>query len=232
MEYLQALIIGLVGSFHCIGMCGPMALALPLKQDSWSTRVFSAIIYNSGRIITYTFLGAIFGFLGFGLAFWGLQRWVSIAMGGIMILSVIFPPLFRKIRLGESVDSWLSGLKASLGRLFAIRTNFSVFLIGLLNGFLPCGLVYLALAGAIVSTGPMAGASYMLLFGLGTMPVMMLIPLAGNFASLSFRSAMRKIIPVVIVLVGTLFILRGLNLGIPYLSPQVEQSQSIPKCCE
>jgi sulfite exporter TauE/SafE len=232
MEYLQALIIGLVGSFHCAGMCGPLALALPLKQDSWGTRIFSAAIYNSGRIFTYALLGALFGFLGFGLAFWGLQRWVSIAMGIIMIFSVIFPVIFRKLNIEEAVDGFLSGLKRSLGRLFVVRSYTSVFLIGILNGFLPCGLVYLALAGAIISTGPLAGATYMVLFGIGTLPMMLAIPLAGNFASLSFRSAVKKLIPIIIILVGILFILRGLNLGIPYVSPQIEQSQTAPKCCE
>lgn len=232
MEYMQALVIGLIGSFHCAGMCGPLALALPLRQDSWGTRIFSTFIYNSGRIVTYTSLGVVFGFLGYGLGFWGMQRWVSIGIGLIMVLSVLFPFIFRKLRIESTVDNWLSGFKPKFGRLFSFRTYPSVFMIGIFNGFLPCGLVYLALAGAIVSTGPMAGAMYMFLFGIGTLPVMLFIPLAGNFASLGFRATVRKLIPVVIVLVGTLFILRGLNLGIPYVSPKVEQSQTVPKCCE
>lgn len=232
MEYLQALIIGLIGSFHCTGMCGPLALALPLKQDSWTTRTGSALIYNGGRILTYALLGALFGFLGFGLAFWGLQRWISIGIGVIMVSSVFFPVIFRTLHIEATIGGWLAGFKSRFGRLFAFRTYTAVLLIGLFNGFLPCGLVYLALAGAVVSTGPLAGATYMLVFGLGTLPAMMAISLAGNFASLTFRTTMRKLIPVVIVIVGTLFILRGLNLGIPYVSPKVEQSQTVPKCCE
>ncbi len=232
MEYFQALLIGIIGSFHCAGMCGPLALAIPLNRISRETHILSAVVYNVGRLFTYALLGALFGFLGFGLAFWGLQRWVSIGMGIIMIAGVVFPFLLRRFNVESYVDKGLVTIKGHLGRLFAFQTYTAVFLIGFLNGLLPCGLVYIALAGAVVSNGPTAGAVWMFAFGLGTIPVMLSIPLLGNFISLNFRKTVRKIIPFVIIAIGVMFILRGLNLGIPYLSPKIEQGQVTPKCCE
>jgi sulfite exporter TauE/SafE len=230
MDYYQALIIGLLGSFHCIGMCGPIAIALPLKENSWWTRVFSGSLYNIGRVITYMALGVVLGLLGMGLALWGVQRWVSVAAGTIMILSVLFPLFFRKLQVESVIDRSLSGFKKFFGSMFGYRTYASTFFIGILNGFLPCGLVYIALAGAIVASSPLAGATYMLLFGLGTIPAMLAVSLLGNVFSLRFRSLIRKVIPFVIVLIGALFILRGLNIGIPYISPKMEQHAK-PKCC-
>jgi len=214
-------------------MCGPLALALPLKEQTANSRLAFALLYNTGRICTYALLGALFGFLGFGLAFWGVQRWVSVALGAGMILSVIFPFAFRRVHLESIVDRWLALFKRTLGSLFRFRTYTSVFAIGLLNGFLPCGLVYIALAGAIVARGPAEGAIFMILFGLGTVPALLAVSLAANFAGLRFRSSVRRLIPVVIVVIGMLFILRGLNLGVPYLSPKAVQGQTTaPDCCK
>jgi sulfite exporter TauE/SafE len=232
MEYIQALIVGLVGSFHCVGMCGPIALALPLKENSWTTRIISSTLYNFGRVITYGLLGAIFGTLGFGLAFWGLQQWISVAVGVVMILSVLFPLVFRKIKLQRALDGVLSGFKSYFGKLFGFRTYLSTWVVGLLNGFLPCGLVYIALAGAVVSNGPAEGAIYMVVFGLGTIPMLLVVSLAGNVVSVKFRNRIRRWIPVIVVIIGILFILRGLNLGIPYVSPQLNPTEQVPDCCK
>ena len=231
MEFYQALIIGIVGSFHCAGMCGPIAIALPLKEDSWGTRLFSALLYNSGRITTYAFLGMLFGFLGFGLAFWGMQRYVSILAGSIMILSVLFPFVFRSVHTGSMIEKVLKGFRGLFGKYLGIRTFRSLFFIGLLNGLLPCGLVYIALAGAVVSNGPVEGSVNMLFFGLGTLPIMLFVSIAGNIITLKFRNKIKKIIPLVIVLIGVLFILRGLDLGIPYISPKLVPNEQLPHCC-
>ena len=113
MDFWQPLIIGLFGSFHCIGMCGPVALSLPLKENSWGTRIISGILYNLGRVITYVFLGMIFGLLGLGIHLWGVQQWVSIGVGATMILSVAFPALFHGSKLAGGFDSIFSGFKKS-----------------------------------------------------------------------------------------------------------------------
>jgi len=231
MYLLQAFLIGILGSFHCIGMCGPIALALPLKNQTLLTRIISSLLYNGGRSITYGIMGLLFGLLGRGLYLGGLQRWTSIVLGIIMVLSVIFPILFRKVKLESRVDAALFSVKKLFSRFLSVRTYKSLFIIGLLNGLLPCGLVYIALAGAIVAGTAFDGALFMILFGLGTIPVMFAIPVAGSMISLKFRNRIGKIIPYFIILIGLIFILRGLNLGIPYLSPHIDKGMKA-KCCQ
>ena len=239
MDFIQPLVIGLLGSLHCIGMCGAIALALPLGDHSVSARVMSGLLYNLGRTVTYGFLGILFGLLGLGFVLWGMQRWVSIAVGIIMIGSVLLPVLFTRFSLAGQVSGLMAPLRHALGRLFGSRSFGAVFLIGILNGFLPCGLVYIALAGAMLASGPVEGAVYMVLFGAGTIPALLAVSLLGNAFSRRFRGLTSKIIPVVIVLIGALFILRGLNLGIPYVSPRMEQPAAavtdtvpaVPECC-
>jgi len=239
MDFWQPLIIGLLGSFHCMGMCGPIAISLPLKENSWGTRILSGLLYNSGRVLTYMFLGVIFGLLGLGIHVWGFQQWASIGVGTVMILSVAFPMLFHGSGLTGGIDRLFSGFKKFFGRFFGFRTYLSTWIIGLLNGFLPCGLVYIALAGALVSSGPLYGAMYMMIFGLGTIPAMLALLLLGNVFSMAFRRNVQKLIPFLILLIGILFVLRGMNLGIPYISPKMEAQQKQkteqlqkPKCCE
>ncbi len=231
MILFQAFLLGLLGSLHCAGMCGPIALALPVKQTSWGTRLASSLLYNSGRILTYSVLGFLLGLLGLGLFLWGIQRWVSIGLGSMMILWVIMPFILSKTRLSTGISGITSAYKKVFGTLFSRRNYFSVLIIGLLNGLLPCGLVYIALAGAVVSQGPAEGFLYMFLFGLGTMPVLIAVTLAGNILGIRFRNQVKNLIPYIIVLIGILFILRGLNLGIPYVSPKMEPQKTVPACC-
>ena len=220
MYIVSALVLGLIGSFHCVGMCGPIAVALPINNQSWFSRLSGTFLYNIGRAITYGIMGAVFGILGEGIQLGGLQKWVSIIMGIIMILSVVFPFLFRNTRLlDQYIYGYVDKLKAYLGPLFKNSSLISLFFIGILNGLLPCGLVYVALAGAIATGGVLSGSLYMFVFGLGTLPMLAVVTLAGNVISGRFKSAVNKLIPYVIVLIGALFILRGLQLGIPYLSP-------------
>jgi hypothetical protein len=220
MYIISAIVLGLMGSFHCVGMCGPIALALPLNNSNWFTRIFGSLLYNFGRAITYALMGAVFGILGEGLQLGGFQRWISVIMGSVMVLAVVFPALFKG---SGKLDKYLYGynarLKKRFGVLFNQRSYSSLLIIGLLNGLLPCGLVYMALAGAIATGGVASGALFMFIFGLGTLPMLLLLSLAGNVVTGSFKSKINKAIPYVIFVVGVLFILRGLNLGIPYISP-------------
>lgn len=223
---MEALILGLMGSFHCVGMCGPIAIALPLNNSTWLTRISGSLMYNSGRTLTYAFMGVIFGLIGMGLKMSGLQQWVSILMGILMILSVLVPALFKKSRFYENtVNRFTQFLKGHFHRLFMIRSYASLFLIGILNGFLPCGLVYIAIAGALAAADIVRGTFFMVLFGLGTIPMLFVLNIAGNILSTRFRAAVRKIIPVFIVIIGILFILRGMNLGIKYISPKDSKLQ-------
>lgn len=233
MTYFEAFIIGLMGSFHCLGMCGPMALALPLKDRHHGTRLISSLLYNFGRIITYGLMGVIFGLLGRGFYLGGFQQKISIAVGTVTVFAVIFPVLFEKVSLERMSGRLIGRIKGNFRNLFGQRTYRSLFTIGLLNGILPCGLVYIALAGAMTRHHTFHGTIFMVMFGLGTMPMMYLLPVVGNIISANIRRKINKFLPFFLLLIGLLFIVRGLNLGIPYLSPQFEKEHPIkPKCCQ
>jgi uncharacterized protein len=222
--FLSAILLGLMGSFHCIGMCGPIVLSLPLHGNTIYRKIFGGILYNFGRSVTYASMGAVFGLLGQGLKLVGFQQIVSVAMGTIMVISVLFPALFRnQYNLQSGSSGLLNKLKKHIARLFSVRTYQSLFFIGLLNGLLPCGLVYIAIAGAIATGSAVSGTWYMFLFGLGTLPMLLALGVAGNMLSTTIRRRINHLIPIMVVLVGIFFILRGLNLNIRYLSPTKEK---------
>lgn len=226
-----AFTLGLLGSFHCIGMCGPIAMALPVAGNNFSTRVFASFTYNTGRILTYSFFGVLFGLIGKTIAVAGFQQGFSIAVGVLIVLSILIPGLLRGGNKFTSVAySFTSRIKSGMKKFFQHHSFSSFFFIGILNGFLPCGLVYLAVAGASATSGPAEGAAYMALFGLGTLPVMLSIIVAGNLISVNIRNNIRKAMPVVIFIIGALFILRGMNLGIPYISPKIVKDKM--ECCK
>lgn len=224
MDFITPLTIGIVGSLHCIGMCGPIVVALPLKNQSLFTKLIGAILYNSGRVATYGLLGVLFGLLGKGIHMAGFQQWTSIILGILMIISVLFPFVFReKITVGNLLAGMASRLIIRLKKLFATRSYRSLLLIGLLNGLLPCGLVYVAIAGAINSGSVISGSLFMVLFGLGTIPLLLLASLASDAIGQRLRSKMQKAVPYFVFMLGVLFILRGMSLGIPYISPTTEK---------
>lgn len=220
---ITALTIGLVGSLHCIGMCGPIAVALPLGQKNLPAKVWGSVLYNIGRALTYGIMGALFGLLGKGLHFAGLQQWASIFMGVAMIISVLFPVIFReKIKIGSLTSGYSARLISRFRELFGKHSYRNLFVIGLLNGLLPCGLVYVAVAGAINTNDVATGALFMIVFGLGTLPVMMAVSLIGSMISIRIRSQLARLVPTFVVMLGIVFILRGMALGIPYISPRTQ----------
>ena len=222
-----ALLLGLVGSLHCAGMCGPLALALPLAGSSGPGFVAGRLAYNFGRVVTYCCLGLIFGLVGRTLFLAGIQRWVSVGLGVALLLGLFSS---RKLALWRPVTALIERLKFGMSRLLRRRSFFSLALLGLLNGFLPCGLVYVAGAGAVATGGLLTGVQYMAAFGLGTVPMMFGIGLSGRLLPLSLRLQLRKAIPVSVFLLATLLILRGMSLGIPYVSPSL--GSSMHACCE
>jgi len=237
MFFWSAFLIGLVGSAHCAGMCGPIALALPLQSDSWARRVFGGFIYNAGRITTYMLLGAVFGLIGKGLHMAGFQRWSSIVIGALMIAFVVVPLIFSQIpSVGSVFEGYSARLIAGFRKLFRSSSYGSLAGIGLLNGILPCGLVYVAVAGAINSGSVVSGVLYMGLFGAGTVPMMLAVSMAGTLISLRMRIFINNLSPYVVVLLGVLILLRGLSLGIPYVSPKAEALTPVVEkahsCCK
>ncbi len=223
IQWWAALTLGLVSSFHCLGMCGPIAFALPLNRRSNISQILGAVSYNLGRIVTYGILGALFGLIGKSLVLAGAQRALSIAAGVFMLLTVFVPALFRFINMDEITYRYIGKLKGIFAGLFRKKSLLSLYTIGALNGLLPCAMVYLALAGAIAEGDASGGAAFMMVFGLGTMPMMFAASLLGMIVSVKLRNKLQKAIPVVVVIIGILFILRGLNLGIPYLSPEIHR---------
>jgi sulfite exporter TauE/SafE len=217
--FLSAIIFGLLGSFHCIGMCGPIAFMLPIDRQNKTKGFFQILSYHFGRLFSYSLIGLLFGFLGKGFYFFGFQQQLSIIVGVSMILVVIFPAFFSKINFSKSITKVISKVKNALGKELKKKRNDTFFTIGLLNGFLPCGLVYMAVFGALATTNAFLGSLYMFIFGLGTIPLMTAVVYLGNFTKGSLRNNIQKMIPIVVVIIGVLFILRGLGLGIPYISP-------------
>ena len=137
-----------------------------------------------------------------------------------MILIVLIPEKnFANYNFSKPIFKLISKVKTTLGSQFKNKSYKSLFTIGLLNGFLPCGMVYVALFGAIAMQSISFGVLYMALFGLGTVPLMSSVVYLNSFLTLPIRNKIQKIIPYAAVCIGILFILRGLGLGIPYVSP-------------
>jgi uncharacterized protein len=218
--FYTAVLLGFLGSFHCLGMCGPIAFVLPLDRHNKLKGFLQIFLYHFGRILSYALIGLLFGLLGKGLYLSGLQQKLSILIGAIMIFIVLVPATFLyKFTLAKPLYIMVNKLKKALGIYLKKSSLKAFFSIGFLNGFLPCGLVYMALFAAISTGSSLKGALYMAVFGIGTLPMMTAALLFGNFLKVSIRNKIQKAIPIFVVLIGLLFILRGLGLGIKYVSP-------------
>ncbi|MBP2831481.1 sulfite exporter TauE/SafE family protein [Aquimarina sp. U1-2] len=218
---LSAILLGLFGSFHCVGMCGPIAFMLPVHTSNLLQKSYRIMLYHIGRLFAYGTLGLFFGLIGKSLNIFGLQQGLSIAIGALMILTVLIPfSSLLHYSASKTVYAIISKIKNSLGKTLKKKSPDTFLTIGFLNGFLPCGLVYVAIFGAIASAGMLQSSLYMIFFGLGTIPLMTITVYAGNFLSSKTRKYIQKIVPVVVVLMGLLFMIRGMGLGIPYISPK------------
>jgi hypothetical protein len=225
MDFGIALALGLVGSLHCAAMCGPLQLAVPAPPGGPGRFIAGRVIYQLGRITTYCLLGVAAGWVGRSLWLAGLQRWLSMALGVAILLGFF---LSRKMALSAPVVRMVAWLKTAMAAQLRQRGFRSLALLGMLNGLLPCGLVYVALAGAVARGTLLNGVIYMAWFGLGTTPTMLGIGLSGKMLPLAFRLRLRAAIPVGVGLVAGLLILRGMALGIPYLSPALQPGET---CC-
>lgn len=230
---LTGFLFGLISSLHCIGMCGPIAMMLPVDHKNPSRKALQILTYHLGRISTYAMLGLAFGLLGRGLYLAGLQQQISIAVGLMMIIIAIVPEKkLAQYNFSKPIYKVISKLKSSLGKQFKKKTLDAMFSIGFLNGLLPCGLVYAALFGALAMQNVTLGITYMVLYGLGTIPMMSLVVYASGFISVKWRNQLQRVIPIITVLLGIAFIIRGLGLGIPYISPNEVTLfvQATPQC--
>lgn len=216
----SAFILGLLGSFHCVGMCGPIAFMLPVDRNNSLKKVLQIGIYHFGRLLAYSIIGLVFGLIGKSLYLFGFQQQLSIFIGVLMILVVLIPQkTFNKYNFSKPIYRIISKVKSSLGSAMKRKTLDTFLTIGFLNGFLPCGLVYMAVFAAIAGGNALNGSLYMAFFGLGTIPLMTTAIYFSQFLKGTARQKIQKAIPVFVIIIGALFIIRGLGLGIPYLSP-------------
>jgi sulfite exporter TauE/SafE len=225
--YSIAFITGMISSLHCIGMCGPLALSIPGFRNT-GNRILEKIAYNLGRILTYSFLGFLIGILGRKLWIIGFQQILSILVGiSILTFSLL---RFLKISFGENalILRLVSPVQSLLVYSFTHRST--PFFIGILNGFLPCGFVYLALAEALNSKNPLSAAYFMFFFGLGTIPLMLTAMVGSGYIGPLFRKRLSSSLPYLLAIMGFWFILRGMSLSIPYLSPGKMVTWGISLC--
>lgn len=225
MEVVAGFVMGVIGSMHCVGMCGPIAFALPYDRSKWFPAFLSNYTYQLGRIITYGLLGIIAGLIGRGFSLGGWQQPLSISIGLIMILLVTLPKIKGLQFLNTKLTIGVGKVKSLLGLYIKKRSYKALFITGLINGLLPCGLVYMALLGALGMQTPLQGGLFMLLFGLGTFPLMFLMGYLGNIFKPGVKLKFQKAIPVLVFFMGVLFVLRGMGLGIKYISPPSDSLQ-------
>jgi sulfite exporter TauE/SafE len=231
MIYGTAFALGIFSSLHCIGMCGPIALATPVIRKNFFTELVSRLLYNGGRALAYISIGCIAGAVGSIFYMGGIQQWVSIISGAIILLWVMVPT--------TNPENWkvinrlpvISSIRNKMGRLFKTKSYGAIFLIGVLNGFLPCGMVYMAVIGALTASTLAEGGLYMLFFALGTWPLMFILTSAWQMAGQQFRIKTRKLLPYMVGIIGLMLIVRGAGLGIPYLSPVLKPAAATMATC-
>lgn len=235
MEYavvLAALMLGLGTSLHCMGMCGPIAFSLGLGNERGLSFVSKNFVYQFGRVVTYSVMGLVMGLFSEGISLAGFQKYISIVAGVIMILMVILPKNLMGIAESNRFFSRiLIKIKSNLGEFIRRKSFGSLFITGLLNGLLPCGMVYVALTGALAVGNLVGSTLFMTFFGLGTIPLMFGAVMFGSVVGVQMRNRILKVLPVITIVIGVIFILRGLELGIPFLSPPESALELNTKSC-
>jgi len=219
---ISGMALGMVSSFHCVGMCGPIAFSLPVQYLPVPQKVIGILLYNAGRVITYSILGLCFGFIGRQVYLGGFTQWFSIILGVLILIIVLQSMLNKKFLHLNFLDKTNIKLQQFIGKYIQQKQLYGMFLIGAANGLLPCGMVYFAIAAALASGSIIGGVVLMASFGIGTMPLMILLSYFGFMIKISVRNTMKKMVPYFVAAMAVLLILRGMNLGIPYLSPYFE----------
>ncbi len=216
---LAALAMGAAGSAHCVGMCGPIALAVPSPGPTRRDRWRGTLLLNGGRLVTYALLGSAVGALGMGLRLVGMQRAVTLVGGSLLLLSVLMPGLLSRWSPNGRLAMGIARMRSVLARNLQRTAPEAIFFTGMLNGLLPCGLLYAALLGAAAQPSAWHSTAFMVFFGLGTWPALGALRMGRHLLTDGPRLWLRRLSPVLISMVAVLMILRGLELGIPYVSP-------------
>lgn len=223
-------LMGLTGSLHCAGMCGPIIWIMPFQGLQPVKKWLAISLYHLGRISIYALLAIILhSFKSFFQP--QVQQYVSIVLGALLLILGILSFL-----PGKQISihlPWTQYMQAKLGKFITSPSIPSLFIAGMLNGLLPCGLVYMALSTSMVASSVIQSASIMYAFGLGTTPMLIVLTVFKSKVRMAGILKFRKMVPFAMFLFGVLFMLRGMNLGIPYLSPKVaiEQNEVKASCC-
>jgi len=220
--YAMMFLTGLGGGFgHCIGMCGPLVATYSMKMKRQA--LLSHLIYNTGRVFTYTFLGALVGFSGSFLKVASgiepLQKAIMVAAGLMIILmGLSMAGVFRGL-LNRIENNALTGVVTRIsGLLNSSLTEGTLFPLGIVMGFIPCGLVYTSLLVVVRTsmdisshtTAMLEGALLMGLFGVGTMPSLLLFGRTVGFLKQRFRESLYRISSFIIIALGVYFLLKAL----------------------
>jgi len=217
VNILTIISIAFLGSFgHCIGMCGGIVVAYStIKIDPKSSKISQSgahLLYSFGRVLTYSVLGAMFGFLG------GVATFSNNANGGLLIFAGVVMilaglSLMGKIKfltLIEHSFSSSSVYKNAFKSVLHSKSNLSFFVLGMLNGLLPCGFVYFFAITAASTADPLYGAMVMAIFGLSTIPAMFSLGFLASLASAtSFRNMMMSLSSIAVILYGAYTIYNG-----------------------
>ncbi len=228
---LAAWMMGLAGSLHCIGMCGPLISMMPYNRTSRWKFIITKTLNHLGRITTYVVLGILFGLMGKAIVAAGFQQWLSIISGALILLMVLWPKRWMQFSPKSKIFRFTSWVKTKFSSLLKSRKPGTLYLLGVLNGLLPCGLLYMALAASISTGSAWNGAAFMLMFGLGTVPALVLIGVFASTLKQRFANSFMRVSRVLLVMTAFLLIIRGSNLGIPYLSPKVNVAKTEMECC-
>jgi uncharacterized protein len=185
-------------------MCGPLVLMTPVIGNTPGSIIASRALYHSGRIAVYVFLGLLFGVIGESLVLAGFQRWLSLTVGALMIVAILFAA-----RIKAPLARIPLYLKSLFAEFLRKRTATSVFTLGAVNGLLPCGLVYMAATASISAGSISKSVASMALFGIGTLPMLVAISTAGRRLNCSRLPAIQKIMPLAVLAVAILLIVRS-----------------------
>ncbi len=230
---ISGLALGAAGSLHCVGMCGPLCLMLPVHQASPSKKILLILSYHGGRIFTYSLLGLLIGLAGRTSYLAGYQRWFSIGAGSLALIMGVIYFFHRQGFESRFFGRYYTGVRQLIIRALQKAGTFSgSLMLGAANGLLPCGMVYMATLAAVSFTTIQESVLFMALFGAGTLPMMFATTWAGQQLKWRNRLAIQRLIPVFILITGCLLVFRGLNLGIPFLSPHIASPHEGMAVCE
>ncbi|MBT8326475.1 MAG: sulfite exporter TauE/SafE family protein [Bacteroidia bacterium] len=219
----SAFILGFLGSLHCAAMCGPLMLGLAAREYS----LFSHIVHHVGRWLGYAALALFFYFLISPLQVFKLQQYVGLVSGILLVLYALksyIRPVNALIEfLSKKVTNWMT--KINPGRTGSIS-------LGFLNGLLPCGLSFGAAILSVNAGSAVNAMLYMILFGIGTLPILLAISYLPRFGKGNIIQKLNRHTPKLLLIVGLVLIVRSAGLGIPYLSPDYNIEEEKMECCE